>query len=105
MPKAKSKQGQKPKPKSKRQYYSTKGAKGVLGKFYRLYCAYAGKDLHECERKGECKRCGECCKLPVRCIFFYNKRCLIYNHRFKPCRVYPARKSDLDNMDCGFYFE
>jgi len=86
-------------------WYSTKGFKGILGKFYRLYCAYANKDIHLNKRKGECKRCGACCSLPVRCIFYYNKRCLIYKYRFKPCRVYPARKSDLENMNCGFYFE
>lgn len=74
------------------------------GKFGRLYRAYRDKDMDHARREGDCKRCGACCKLPVRCPFYINKKCSIYERRFKPCRVYPARKSDLVGVNCGYRF-
>lgn len=78
----------------------------LLGKFRRVFHTYANKNkdisLH---RHGKCNQCGACCKLPVRCLFYFNHKCLIYNHRPKSCRIYPTRKSDVIGLNCGYWFD
>lgn len=76
---------------------------GLTQKFKRVYFAYRNKNI-ESKRLGNCLRCGKCCKLPFRCIFYFKNRCLIYKFRFKPCRVYPARRSEI-LKGCGFWFK
>lgn len=77
---------------------------GLTQKFKRMYFAYRNKNMED-GRMGNCARCGKCCKLPFRCIFYYKNRCLIYKYRFKQCRVYPARRSDIVSEKCGFWFK
>lgn len=76
---------------------------GLSWKFQRIYYAYTNKNL-EYGRMGNCIRCGKCCKLPFRCIFYFKNRCLIYKFRFKPCRVFPARRNEI-LKGCGFWFK
>ena len=55
-------------------------------------------------RVGECQQCGRCCKLVMKCIFFRNNRCIIYNIRPPQCRKSPRTVKYLKEGCPGYSF-
>jgi phosphatidylserine decarboxylase len=57
------------------------------------------------KRAGACRGCAECCDLMFRCPYLgQDRRCTIYEKRFKPCADYPIDERDNRWVDCGFSF-
>lgn len=79
------------------------------GKLRRLWLCHVRPSAVErsiARRKGACKGCGECCDLLFHCPYLGpDRRCTIYDRRFKPCSAYPIDERDVRDIDCGFYFE
>jgi len=76
---------------------------GFSGKIFRLGVSRNRKLQYT--RIGKCNACGACCRLPVRCIFLFKNRCLIYNHRPGQCRTFPSRPDQVVSDKCGYSFE
>jgi phosphatidylserine decarboxylase len=56
-------------------------------------------------REGACRGCAECCDLLFRCPYLgADRRCGIYERRFKPCSAFPVDQWDLKNIACGFSY-
>lgn len=71
------------------------------GKMWRLGTARSKKNF---TRQGNCVNCGACCRLPVRCVFLFRDRCIIYRKRPKQCRAFPSRPGQIVSYDCGYSF-
>jgi phosphatidylserine decarboxylase len=78
------------------------------GKLRRLLICHLRKGVVRdriAKRAGACKGCAECCDLMFRCPYLNEqRRCDIYDKRFRPCRDYPIDERDNRWIDCGFRF-
>ena len=90
--------------------------KHYKGKIRRFYLAHFNQEYVQAQlqrRKGSCKMCGACCQLGYRCIYLTDlMTCSIHegNNWLRPeqCMFFPIDEIDLSEMDnpqCGFYFE
>ena len=78
------------------------------GKLRRLFlCHFRPGAVREgiSRRQGACRGCAECCDLLFRCPYLAeDRKCKIYEKRFKPCSAFPIDGVDVKHIDCGFYF-
>ena len=74
----------------------------MLGKLWRRIVSSRPKSS---TRHGECVNCGACCRIPMRCVFLFRKKCMIHHNRPKQCRTFPAGPRQLVSESCGYYFK
>ena len=74
----------------------------MLGKLWRRIVSRRSKAS---TRQGECVNCGACCRIPVRCVFLFKKKCMIHHNRPKQCRTFPSEPGQLVSYKCGYFFK